>query len=60
MDRGALWVTVHGIARVRHDLVTEQQQQQSTTNGIDKRTMYTRGTQLLHPDCISFSEYFIT
>ena len=26
MDRGAWWATVHGIARVRHDLVTEQQQ----------------------------------
>ena len=47
MDRGALWVTVHGVARVRHDLVTEQQQQYSTMNVIDKRTMYTRDTQLL-------------
>ena len=24
MDRGALWAPVHGIARVRHDLVTKQ------------------------------------
>ena len=24
MDRGALWASVHGIARVRHDLVTKQ------------------------------------
>ena len=28
MDRGAWWGTVHGIARVGHDSVTEQQQQQ--------------------------------
>ena len=26
MDRGAWWATVHGVARVRHDLVTKQQQ----------------------------------
>ena len=25
MDRGAWWATVHGVARVRHDLVTKQQ-----------------------------------
>ena len=24
MDRGARWATVHGVARVRHDLVTKQ------------------------------------
>ena len=24
MDAGAWWVTVHGIAKVRHDLATEQ------------------------------------
>ena len=47
MDRGALRVTVHAVVRVRHDLVTEQQQQYSTMNSIDKRTMYTRDTQLL-------------
>ena len=23
MDRGASWATVHGVARVRHDLVTK-------------------------------------
>ena len=23
MDRGARWATVHGVARVRHDLVTK-------------------------------------
>ena len=23
MDRGALWAPVHGVARVRHDLVTK-------------------------------------
>ena len=23
MDRGAWWATVHGVARVRHDLVTK-------------------------------------
>ena len=23
MDRGAWWATVHGVARVRHDLVTQ-------------------------------------
>ena len=28
MDREAWWATVHGAARVRHDLVTKQQQQQ--------------------------------
>ena len=27
MDRGAWWATVHGIARVRHDLATKQQTQ---------------------------------
>ena len=27
MDRGAWWVIVHGITRVRHDLETKQQQQ---------------------------------
>ena len=24
MDRGAWWAAVHGVARVRHDLVTKQ------------------------------------
>ena len=24
MDRGAWWATVHGVAKVRHDLVNEQ------------------------------------
>ena len=28
MDRGALWATVYGVARVRHNLVTKQQQLQ--------------------------------
>ena len=27
MDRGVQHATVHGVARVRHDLVTKQQQQ---------------------------------
>ena len=27
MDRGAWWAIVHGVCRVRHDLVTEPQQQ---------------------------------
>ena len=31
MDRGAWWATVHGVARVRHDLVTKEQQQQLQT-----------------------------
>ena len=26
MDRGAWWAAIHGIAGVRHDLVTKQQQ----------------------------------
>ena len=26
MDRGAWWATVHGVARVRHDLAIKQQQ----------------------------------
>ena len=26
MDRGDLWTTVHGVARVRHDLTTKQPQ----------------------------------
>ena len=26
IDRGAWWATVHGLQRVRHDLVTNQQQ----------------------------------
>ena len=25
MDRGAWWATVHGVKKVRHDLVTQQQ-----------------------------------
>ena len=25
MDRGAWWATVHGVKKVRHDLVTKQQ-----------------------------------
>ena len=58
MDRGACGLQSMG-SRVRHDLVTGQQQQYSTMNGVDKRAMYTRGTQLLHPDYISFNEYFI-
>ena len=29
MDRGAWWATVHGVARVGHDLVTEASPQQS-------------------------------
>ena len=39
MDRGAWRVTVHGVARVRHDLVTEQQQQilfQEEKWGVEK------------------------
>ena len=28
MGRGAWWATVHGIARVKQDLVAKQQQQQ--------------------------------
>ena len=30
MDRGAWWATVHGVARVRHDLITKQQQMRTT------------------------------
>ena len=26
MDRGAWWAVVHGVTKVRHDLVTKQQQ----------------------------------
>ena len=26
MDRGAWWAVVHGVTRVRHDLVTKQKQ----------------------------------
>ena len=29
MDRGAWWATVHGIVRVRHELATKQDQQES-------------------------------
>ena len=28
LDRGAWWATAHGVTRVGHDLVTEQQQRQ--------------------------------
>ena len=28
MDRGAWWATAHGVTRVGHDLVMEQQQRQ--------------------------------
>ena len=28
LDRGAWWAKVHGITRVRHNLATEQQQEQ--------------------------------
>jgi len=30
MDRGAWWVTVHGVTRVRHSLATTQQQEPQT------------------------------
>ena len=36
MDREAWWATVHGAARVRHDLVTKQQQQQCILGYIFK------------------------
>ena len=36
MDRGAWWVTVHGVTRVRHDLVTK------ATN-LDLRTLKPTG-----------------
>ena len=29
MDRGTWWATVHGVEKVRHDLATKQQQQNS-------------------------------
>ena len=35
MNRGAWQATVHGVARVRHDLVTKQQQQ----NDVDPPTL---------------------
>ena len=34
MDRGAWWATVHGVTGVRHDSVTEQQQQQPTGKSL--------------------------
>ena len=41
MDRGAWWATVHGVARVRHDLVTKppisyRKYIRKTDNIIDK------------------------
>ena len=27
MDRGAWWATVHGVAKVEHDIATKQQQE---------------------------------
>ena len=36
-DRGAWCVAVHGVTRVRHDLVTEQQQQ-STILEVERDT----------------------
>ena len=32
LDRGAWWAIVHGVARVRHDLATEQQQRRLLTS----------------------------
>ena len=45
MDRGAWWTTVHGVARVRHDLVTEPH-----TRGI----LLGSNLQFQTMNCISF------
>ena len=35
MDRGAWWATVHGVAKVGHDLVTKnQKKKQKRTNTL--------------------------
>ena len=34
MDREAWWATVHEVKRVRHDLATEQQQQQTNPTSL--------------------------
>ena len=41
MDRGARWATAHGVTRVRHDLVSEQQQRQCKNRNkiLKKRTL---------------------
>ena len=38
MDRGAWWVTVHGVARVRHDLGTKP----TTTTTLQERKIKER------------------
>ena len=59
MDRGAWWVTVHGVTRVRHDLVTKE------TN-LDLRTLKPTGnwclvrTNLGVDACYSFSDSFLS
>ena len=59
MDRGAWWVTVHGVTRVRHDLVTK------ATN-LDLRTLKPTGnwclvrTNLGVDACYSFSDSFLS
>ena len=36
MDRGAWWATVNGVTEVRHDLVTQQQQQHGLGLGYNE------------------------
>ena len=46
MDRGAWWATVHGVANVRNDLVSRQQQRQQSV--VILRALSKR---LLTPPC---------
>ena len=40
MDRGAWWATVHGIARVGHDLVTRERERERKRKREKSPTLY--------------------
>ena len=48
MGRGAWWATVHGVARVGHDLATKQQQQIETGGRLVVARGWENGEWLLH------------
>ena len=52
MDRGAWWVTVQGVARVRHDLAIKQQQVTSFKPDHPKDCIFKQGH--IHRISVSF------
>ena len=46
MDRGAWQTTVHGVARVRYDSTTKEQQQQLINNVLIDSGEYQRGSDI--------------